>query len=85
MKEAVHSLRVRTASPALAANGIDELEERWPRFAVIGDSADAVVRRRHVEHHDVRIVFSHNAFEVLCLNRLDPIGEHVADGLFVTM
>jgi hypothetical protein len=48
------------------------IEERRPRLAVGVDAADAVVRRRNVEHLDVIRVVREDAIHVAGVHRLGP-------------
>jgi hypothetical protein len=59
------------------------LEERRPRVAIGVDAADAVVRRRDVEHDDVLGVVDEHGVDVAGVDRLGPALDQGADLLFV--
>nr|WP_261986578.1 hypothetical protein [Actinomadura sp. HBU206391] len=60
------------------------LEERRPRLPVGIDAAYALVRWRHVEHHDVLGVVREHAAHVAAVHRLGPVLDQRPDLFLVS-
>jgi hypothetical protein len=58
-------------------------EERRPSLPIGIDAANTTVRRRHVKHHDVRIVVGQNGFQIASVYGVGPAENELADSFLI--